>query len=167
MATIKRLANSHFVALAALLVTVAGCGGAGGASSLNSDARLVLTAGAGYNGSSVRLSAKPSASVTNGATVVLVSQGARTFVISLPTASPQNGAVYTVGQNGTSARYSEAVLGSSDNVWNGTGGTISVRSLRNTLFLTVTGATFVSDSTNGSQAQGTFSASGTVNDVAF
>jgi hypothetical protein len=165
----RNLPGSKFqlAALVVLSLAAVGCGGSSGSTESNTDAKLTFTATAGYNGSALRFSGNPTASVTNGSTVVLVSEGARTFTISLPSTSPQNGTVYTVGQNGTNARYTEAILGSSDNVWTGTGGTISVKSLRNTLFLTLTNVTFAADSTNGSQAQGTFTVSGTINNVGF
>lgn len=154
------------LALTGLFIALAGCGG-GGSPSTNADAKLTFTAGAGYNGSAVRLAGDPTASVTNGTTVVLVTQGARTVAISLPTTAPQNNEQFTVGQNGTAARYSEAAFGASDNVWTGTGGLIKVQFFRNTLFLTLTNVTFAADVTAGSQAQGTFSLSGTINNVDF
>ncbi|RYG24245.1 hypothetical protein EON82_11415 [bacterium] len=168
MRKILHRSNSLLPGLVVLLFAAAGCGG-GGRTSTNADAKLTLTAGAGYNGSSVRFSGDPTSSVTNGTTVVLVTQGARTFRIVLPTATPQNNDQFTVGQNGTSASYSEASfsLPVPDRVWNGTGGTVDVQFLRNTLFLTLNDVQFAADSSNGSQAQGTFSVSGTITNIEF
>lgn len=103
-----------FATLVALFAT--GCGGSGDTSvGVGANSQVTVTPGASYNGSSdVFKGGVTSSTATGGNTVVTLTQGSRTLVITLPGTSLSVGDSFRIGLDGALAAYTEVKTRATD-----------------------------------------------------